>query len=111
MYKIDLNSISKASKAAFLTKLKSGRYTMGIVYPPQKPATFDLQPNGLYRNNETGEELTRDAIAELPGYRFNLEVIQDLKMAPTGFVLVPFSEEEYLDSLLISKDNKASSNN
>jgi len=49
-------------------------------------------------------------VSSLPGYRLNLQLVNDRlqvagKKPPSGIVLIPFSKQEYLDSLLKNKSD------
>jgi len=111
MNKEFLKGISKENKRDFLNKLQSGKFNLSKPYDPQPKLTFNLQGNGLYKCQETGQELTSQEIAFLPGYRMNIELVSDrLQVAgekpPDSIIKVPFTQEEYLNSLLINKSAK-----
>lgn len=111
MNKDFLKVVSKENKKEFLSKLQSGKFTLGEVYEPQPQLNFDLQKNGLYKCQKTGKELTSEEIESLPGYRMNIELVSDrLQVAnlkpPDSIIKIPFTQEEYLNSLLKNKSDK-----
>lgn len=106
-----LRGISKEGKREFLSKLQSGNFTLLPAYEPAQTKSFDLQENGLYKCKESGEELTSEQILALPGYRMNLQLVSTrLQVAgekpPSGYVLIPWTEQEYLNSLLKNKSDQ-----
>ncbi len=109
MKKDFLKYVSKKNKADFLAKLQSGKYTLGEVYEPAQPLQFELQESGLYKCVENGKELTLQEIEALPGYRMRIEFVEN-PLQVSGerpvyeFRMCPFMENEYLDSLLINKN-------
>lgn len=108
MKKDFLKGISKENKRDFLAKLQSGKFNLLPAMEPQPPLNFDLQENGLYLCKEDGRMLTSEQILALPGYRMNIQLVADClqvsgEKPPAGFVMVPFTESEYLDSLLKNK--------
>ena len=104
-----LNGISPEGKREFLSKLQSGKYSLRKVYEPVKLLTFDLQESGLYRCKETGEVMTRAEVESLKGYREDLQVVNDRDQVagsepPAAIVKLPYTEVEYLNSLLVSNE-------
>jgi len=110
MKKDFLRGLSKESKKEFLSKLQSGKFSLLKPYDPQPPLSFDLQENGKYLSKETGKLMSKEEIESLPGYRMSIELVSDkLQVAnlkpPDGINLVPFTQEEYLNSLLKNKSD------
>ena len=108
MKKDILRQIPKGKKVEFLNKLQSGNFNLLKPYNPQPGLNFDLQENGLYLCKETGKELTKEQIVSLPGYKIQLELVGNKlqisgEKPASGYVLVPFSKNEYLASLLRNK--------
>jgi hypothetical protein len=104
-----LKGISKDNKRDFLAKLASKKFTLNKPYEPAQPLNFDLQEDGLYLCKEDGRKLTSQEIETLPGYRLAMELVSDRlqvsgEKPPDGYYLMPFTQEEYLNSLL--KDEK-----
>ena len=114
MKKETLRHISKGAKVDFLNKLGSGKYKLGETYTPAPKLTFDIVPEtGKYLCKETGKFMSKEEIESLEGYRLNLELISERSQVagignklPDGIVLVPYSKEQYLDSLLKNPDEK-----
>ena len=111
MKKDFLKGISKENKKEFLNKLQSGQFTLLQLYEPQPPLSFDLQEDGLYKCREDGRILTSEQILILPGYRMNLQLVSNRLQVegvkpPDGIRLMPYMENEYLDSLLKNKSDK-----
>lgn len=103
-----LKGIPKANKIEFLNKLNSGQFTLKEPYKPQPSLTFDLLENGRYKCKQTGKIMSKGQIEALPGYRMTLELVSDRDQVanekpPSGIVLIPFTLDEYLDSMLKSK--------
>lgn len=110
MKKDFLKGISKENKKEFLSKLQSGKFSLLQPYEPQPRLSFDLQENGLYKCKETGKELTSQEIECLPGYRHTIELVSNKQQVnhekpPSGIVLIPFTQQEYLNSLLKNKSD------
>jgi len=111
MNKEFLKRINKEVKKEFLAKLQSGDFILQPAYEPQPELTFDLQESGLYKCQETGQELTLSELESLPGYRMDLQLVSTrLQVSgvepPDTIKKIPFLETEYLDSLLRSKSDK-----
>lgn len=106
MKKDFLRQISKTAKIDFLTKLSSGNFTLNKPYDPPPGLEFDLMENGLYKCKQTGKQMSKEEIESLSGYQISIELIRDLKEPPAGFVLIPISKEQYLDSLLKNPSEK-----
>lgn len=110
MKKDFLKEIPKSNKIEFLSKLKSGQFTLLPLYEPQPKLNFDLQENGLYKCKETGKILSQGQISNLPGYRMSIGLVSTREQVnqekpPSGIVLMPYSKEEYLNSLLKNKSD------
>ena len=104
-----LKCISEEGKKEFLSKLQSGQYTLGPVYEPQPMLNFDLQEDGRYKCKETGELMTKEKVESLPGYREDLQIVETRAQVagsepPAAIVKLPYTEVEYLNSLLISNE-------
>ena len=102
-----LKGIPKAKKIDFLNKLKSGQFTLLEPYEPQPSLTFDLLENGKYKCKQTGKVMTKGQIEALPGYKMTLELVGTREQVakekpPSGIVLIPYTMDEYLTSLLKS---------
>ena len=105
---IDLSIISKANKLAFLKSLQSGIFTLSTAHEPQTSIQFDLQPDGLYRCQQDNRILTSDQIESLPGYQIIIELVSTRAQVSheepvKGYILCPWSNNEYLNSLLKAK--------
>jgi hypothetical protein len=112
MKKESLSKISKRAKVDFLKKLQTGKFELAEAYTPAPKLNFDLIPeSGLYLCKETGKEMTKEEIEALPGYRLNLQLVDDRAQVrgekpPSGIMLFPYSRDEYLNSLLKNPDDK-----
>lgn len=103
-----LKGIPKANKIDFLNKLNSGQFTLTETYKPQPSLTFDLLENGKYKCKQTGKVMSKGQIEALPGYKMTLELVGTREQVanekpPSGIVLIPYSQDEYLASMLKSK--------
>lgn len=110
MKKDFLKEIPKENKKEFLTKLQSGKFTLLQPYEPQPPLSFDLQESGKYLCKETGKLMSKEEIESLPGYRMSIELVSDKlqvnhEKPPDGIRLMPYMENEYLNSLLKNKSD------
>ena len=110
MNKNFLQGIPASAKIEFLNKLQSGRFELLAPYEPQPPLNFDLQEDGLYLCKETRVLFTKSEIEALPGYRLSIQLVDDRlqvagKKPPSGIILMPYSKQEYLDSLLRGKND------
>lgn len=110
MKKDFLKEIPKANKVDFLSKLRSGQFNLIKPYEPQPELNLDLQENGLYLCKETSKEMSQAQIESLPGYRITIALVDTREQVahqkpPSGFVMVPFSKDEYLASLLKNKND------
>jgi len=106
-----LKGVSKEIKKSFLAKLQSGKYVLGTVYDPQPGLTFDKQESGKYKCRQTGELMSQDEIESLQGYRMDIDLVSDRDQVagnkpPDSIVKMPYTQAEYLDSLLINKSTK-----
>ena len=102
-----LSEISKADKLAFLNNLKTGNFNLKKDGDPQPGKKFDRIDSGLYYCKETNETLSCDQIkAKESDYLLLIELISDLKQPPDGFELIPFPNDQYLNSLLIPKSKE-----
>ena len=105
---IDLSEISRANKLAFLKSLQSGIFTLSTAHEPQPGKTFELIDSGFYKCKNTGEQLTAQEINALPGYQMILELVATRAQVSheepvKGYILCPWSNNEYLNSLLKAK--------
>jgi hypothetical protein len=108
MKKDFLKGISKENKREFLNKLQSGQFELLPPYEPQPTLTFDLQSDGLYLCKEDGRKLSISEIEVLKGYRLNIELVSTRlqvvgKEPPDTIIKQPYTQEEYLNSLLKNK--------
>ncbi|MEI6049112.1 MAG: hypothetical protein WCS03_09465 [Bacteroidota bacterium] len=114
MKKEVLRKISKGAKVDFLNKLGSGKFQLLEAYTPAPRLTFDLVPEtGKYLCKENGKFMSKEEIESLEGYQFNLELISERSQVtgvgnklPNGIELIPYSREQYLNSLLKNPDDK-----
>ena len=100
-----IRGIPKVQKIDFLKKLQSGKYSLVAPYSPKSTMNFTLQPDGLYICKETGQVMSRDKVLTLPGFKIKIELIDNKAQISgeepaSGYCLVPYSKDEYLDSLL-----------
>jgi len=107
--KIDLSNVSKEAKIAFLEKLQTGFYKLKISKEHEqrsKRLTFDRLESGLYKCNETAAHWSRNEIEEMEEqYLLLIELIDKRDQPPSGFELIPYSPELYLNTLLINTKN------
>lgn len=112
MEKAILRKISKTAKVDFLNKLQTGKYELAEIYTPAPNLSFDFIPeSGLYLCKENGKTMSKEEIECLPGYQILIELVSDKlqvnhEKPPDGFVLMPYSREQYLDSLLKNPSDK-----
>lgn len=100
-----LKQVSKKDKIQFLTKLQTGKYIIGHAVTPRQELNFERLESGLYRCNQTGKELKQSAVEALEGqYMVMIEIVDNLATPPTGYQLIPFPKEQYLNQLLKSKE-------
>ena len=98
-----LKQVSKRDKIQFLTKLQTGHYVLGHAATPREELYFERLESGLYRN-QTGKELKQSAVEAFESqYMIMIEIVDNLTTPPTGFLLIPFPQDQILNSLLISK--------
>jgi hypothetical protein len=100
-----LQGIPTSEKISFLEKLQSGKFTLADHCEPQPKLDFDLQPDGLFKCKQDGRILTGKEVTSLPGYRLAIEIVNNKlqvngEKPPQGYVLMPYTQSEYLNSLL-----------
>jgi len=105
MKKTIIYNTSKEGKIAFLNALKTGDFILRKNKEPQQSKKFNRIDSGLYFCKETNETLSREQIKAMEkDYFLLIEVTSDLKQPPDGYELIPFPEDQYLNSLLIPKN-------
>lgn len=102
-----LKNIPVSAKVDFLNKLQSGKFSLTDQCEPQPRLDFDLQPDGLFKCKQDGRILTGKEVTSLPGYRMAIEIVNNKMQVngekpPSGYVLMPYTQSEYLNSLLKS---------
>lgn len=79
-------------------------HVLGKANNPQTELNFLRIESGLYQCAENGKLISKEQAEALEGsYLVMIEIISDLKQAPTGYQLIPFPQDQILNSLLISK--------
>ena len=100
-----LKQVSKKDKIQFLTKLQTGKYIIGHANNPQTELNFLRIESGLYQCVETGNLISKEQAEALEGsYLVMIEIISDLKQAPTGYQFIPFPQDQILNQLLKPKE-------
>lgn len=67
----------------------------------RKELNFDLiESSGLYRCREDGKELSEEQIKAMePDYLMNIEIVDDMKEPPSGYMLIPKTKEDFINGL------------